>query len=170
MIHGIMPGPTLMTEYAGVTYTLLWAILLSNFFMFAEGLLFTKACIFVTRISNRVLSVAIVVLCVIGAFAINNNLFEVGLMFAFGILGYFMDKLKIPVAPLVVGLILGRMLDVSLHQSLLISQGSWMVFLTNPISATLLFLALLSLVQSTPMYERWRASRKKTDPSGTPPA
>jgi len=170
MIHGIMPGPTLMTEYAGVTYTLLWAILLSNFFMFAEGLLFTKACIFVTRISNRVLSVAIVVLCVIGAFAINNNLFEVGLMFAFGILGYFMDKLKIPVAPLVVGLILGRMLDVSLHQSLLISQGSWTVFLTNPISATLLFLALLSLVQSTPMYERWRASRKKTDPSGTPPA
>jgi putative tricarboxylic transport membrane protein len=166
MIHGIMPGPTLMTEYAGGTYTLLWAILLSNFFMFAEGLLFTKACIFVTRISNRVLSVAIVVLCVIEAFAINNNLSS-GLM-SLRHPGYFMDKLKIPVAPLVVGLILGRMLDVSLHQSLLISQGSWTVFLTNPISATLPFLALLSLVQSTPMYERWRASRKK-DPSGTSP-
>jgi putative tricarboxylic transport membrane protein len=95
--------------------------------MLAEGIVFTKACIFVTRISNRVLSVAIVVLCVIGSFAINNNFFEVGLMFAFGILGYFMDKLKIPVAPMVVGLILGRMLDVSLHQSLLMSQGSWMI-------------------------------------------
>jgi len=161
MIHGIMPGPTLMTEYAGVTYTLLWAILLSNFFMLAEGIAFTKACIFVTRISNRVLSVAIVVLCVIGSFAINNNLFEVGLMFAFGILGYFMDKLKIPVPPLVVGLILGRMLDVTLHQSLLMSQGSWMIFLKNPISAVLLALALFSLIQSTPAYSHWKASRKK---------
>jgi putative tricarboxylic transport membrane protein len=156
-----MPGPTLMTEYAGVTYTLLWAILLSNFFMLAEGIVFTKACIFVTRISNRVLSVAIVVLCVIGSFAINNNFFEVGLMFAFGILGYFMDKLKIPGAPMVVGLILGRMLDVSLHQSLLMSQGSWMIFLKNPISAVLLAVAFFSLLQSTPMYTRWRTSKKK---------
>ena len=82
-------------------------------------------------------------------------------MFAFGILGYFMDKLKIPVAPLVVGLILGRMLDVSLHQSLLMSQGSWMIFLENPISAVLLFIALFSLIQSTPIYGRWRASRRK---------
>ena len=161
MVHGIMPGPTLMTEYAGVTYTLLWAVLISNFFMFVEGVLFTKACICVTRISNRVLSVAIIVLCVVGAFAINNSLFEVGLMLAFGVLGYFMDKVKIPVAPLVVGLILGRMLDVSLHQSLLISQGSWMIFLTNPISAILLAIAFFSLIQSTPMYSRWRASHKK---------
>ncbi len=168
MIHGIMPGPTLMTEYAGVTYTLLWAILLSNFFMLAEGIVFTKACIFVTRISNRILSVAIVVLCVIGSFAINNSFFEVGLMFAFGILGYFMDKLKIPVAPLVVGLILGRMLDVSLHQSLLMSQGSWMIFLTNPISAVLLTIAFFSLIQSTPMYTRWRTSRKKSREKNNP--
>lgn len=160
MIHGIMPGPTLMTEYAGVTYTLLWAILLSNFFMLIEGIAFTKACIFVTRISNKLLSVAIIVLCVIGSFAINNNLFEVGLMFGFGILGYFMDKLLIPVPPLVVGLILGRMLDVSLQQSLLISQGSWMIFLENPISAVLLVLALFSLIQSTPIYANWKASRK----------
>jgi len=101
------------------------------------------------------------VLCVIGSFAINNNLFEVGLMFAFGILGYFMDKLKIPVPPLVVGLILGRMLDVTLHQSLLMSQGSWMIFLKNPISAVLLALALFSLIQSTPVYSHWKASRKK---------
>jgi putative tricarboxylic transport membrane protein len=160
MIHGIMPGPTLMTEYAGVTYTLLWAILLSNFFMLFEGIVFTKACIFVTRISNKILSVAIIVLCVIGAFAINNNLFEVGLMFGFGILGYFMDKLLIPVPPLVVGLILGRMLDVSLQQSLLISQGSWMIFLKNPISAALLAIALFSLIQSTPMYANWKTLRK----------
>jgi putative tricarboxylic transport membrane protein len=160
MIHGIMPGPSLMTQYAGVTYTLLWAVLLSTIVMFIEGLAFTKVCIFVTHIENKILSVAIVVLCVIGSFAINNSIFDVGVMFAFGILGYFMDKLSIPVAPLVVGLILGGMLDVSLHQSLLIGQGSWMVFVKNPICAVFLLLALISLVQSTPMYDRWRAARR----------
>ena len=160
MIHGIMPGPSLMTEYASVTYTLLWAVLFSNFVMLLEGIFFTRLCISVTKISNRILAVAIVILCVIGAFAINNNFFDVGLMFCFGVVGYFMDKLKIPVPPLVVGLILGHMLDVSLHQSLLISGGSWMVFLTNPISAVLLALAALSLVQSTPWYAGWKKRRQ----------
>ena len=160
MIHGIMPGPTLMTEYAGVTYTLLWAILFSCFAMFVEGLFFTRLCIAVTKIHNRILAVAITILCVIGAFAINNNFFDVGLMFCFGILGYFMDKLKIPVAPLVVGLILGHMLDVSLHQALLISGGSWSIFVTNPISAALLALALLSLIQSTPWSVNWKKARQ----------
>ncbi len=160
MIHGIMPGPTLMTEYAGVTYTLLWAILFSCFAMFVEGLFFTRLCIAVTKIHNRILAVAITILCVIGAFAINNNFFDVGLMFCFGILGYFMDKLKIPVAPLVVGLILGHMLDVSLHQALLISGGSWSIFVTNPISAALLALALFSLIQSTLWYVNWKKARQ----------
>jgi putative tricarboxylic transport membrane protein len=160
MIHGIMPGPSLMTEYAGVTYTLLWAVLLSTVIMFLEGLAFTKACIIVTRVENKLLSVAIVVLCVIGSFAINNSMFDVGVMFAFGVLGYFMEKLSMPVAPLVVGLILGRMLDVTLHQSLLMSQGSWMIFARNPICVALLLLAALSLAQSTPTYARWRAARR----------
>lgn len=159
MIHGIMPGPTLMTEYADVTYTLLWAIMLSNFVMFFEGLIFTRMCVCVTRISNRVLAVAIVVLCVVGAFAINNSFFDVMTMLTFGIMGYFMAKVEIPVAPMVVGLILGRMLEVSLRQSLLMSQGSWMIFLRNPICAVMLLLALLSLIQATPGYMRWRARR-----------
>ena len=161
MIHGIMPGPTLMTEYAGVTYTLLWSVLLSTIIMFIEGLAFTRACIVVTKIDNRILSVGVVVLCVIGSFAINNSMFEVGLMLAFGILGYFMDKLKVPVAPMVVGLILGSLLDVTMHQSLLIGQGSWMIFLKNPVCAFFLFIAFISLVQATPWYNNWRMQRRK---------
>ena len=86
-------------------------------------------------------------------------------MFIFGIFGYFMDKVKVPVAPMVVGLILGRMLDVSLHQSLLISHGSWSIFLTNPTCAVLLLLALISLIQSTPFYIEWRAKKKKAEPA-----
>lgn len=159
MIHGIMPGPSLMTEYAGVTYTLLWALLFATIIMFIEGIFFTKMCIYVSRINNKVLSVAVVILCVIGSFAINNSIFDVMLMFLFGIAGYFMDKMSVPVAPMVVGLILGRMLDVSLHQSLLLSHGSWSIFLTNPICAVLLLLALISLVQATPYYAQWKSRR-----------
>ena len=82
----------------------------------------------------------------------------------FGVLGYFMGKMEVPVAPIVVGLILGRMLEVSLRQSLLMSRGSWMIFLRNPICAVLLLLALLSLIQATPAYMRWRASRRAARP------
>lgn len=154
MVHGIMPGPTLMTEYADVTYTLIWALLFSNVAMFVEGLLFTKAAIQVTRVPNKVLSPIIIILCVIGAFAINNSFFDVYMMLIFGLLGYFMDKIGMPTAPMVVGLILGQMLNVSLHQSLMISGGSWMIFFSNPISTVLLLIAAISVFQATPLSGR----------------
>lgn len=152
MVHGIMPGPTLMKDHADITYTLIWAVLLSNVFMFIEGLLFTRASIVVTRVKNKVLAPVIVILCVIGSFAINNSMFDVLMMFGFGILGYVMDKLGMQTAPMVVGLILGNMLDSSLFQSLAISHGSWWIFVTNPISAVLLLIALLSILQATPLF------------------
>ncbi len=152
MVHGIMPGPTLMTEHADITYTLIWAVLLSNIFMFVEGLLFTRASITVTRVKNKVLAPVIVILCVIGSFAINNSIFDVFMMFAFGILGYLMEKIDMPTAPMVVGLILGNMLDTSLFQSLAISHGSWAIFVTNPISVVLLSISLFSILQATPLF------------------
>lgn len=152
MVHGIMPGPTLMVDHADITYTLIWAVMFSNVAMFLEGLVFTRAAISVTKIRNKVLSPIIIILCIIGAFAINNSMFDVAVMFIFGILGYFMDKLGIPTAPLVVGLILGQMLDTSLHQSLKIGHGSWMIFLENKICFVLLSISFLSILQATPLF------------------
>lgn len=165
MVHGIMPGPTLMTDYADVTYTLIWALMFSNIAMFLLGLVFTRVAVNVTRIKNHVLAPIIIILCVIGSYAINNSLFDVGLMFLFGILGYFMDKINMPTAPMVVGMILGQMLDTSFHQSLLIGQGNWLVFIKNPISAVLLTIALFSILQSTPIFGviKRRLKRNKND-------
>ena len=151
MAHGIMPGPTLMTEYAHVAYTLIWAVMIGNFTMLLLGLGFTRVAVHVTRIPSKVLCTGIVVFCVIGSFAINNSFFDVYLMLAFGLLGYFMDRLEVPVAPLVIGLILGSMLDKSIHQSLLISQGSWWIFLQEPISCGILIISSLSLLNGTPV-------------------
>ncbi|WP_026703353.1 tripartite tricarboxylate transporter permease [Salibacterium aidingense] len=155
MIHGIMPGPTLMTEHADVTYTLLWAVLFSSVFLFVLGLLYTKIAVSVTKIPGKVLAPVIVLLCVIGTFAVNNSMFDVYVMFIFGIAGYFIDKLNIPVAPLIVGMILGAMLDTSLNQALKIGDGSWLIFLKNPVSAVLLIIALISILQSTPIFSKF---------------
>ncbi|HEY9057904.1 MAG TPA: tripartite tricarboxylate transporter permease [Aurantimonas sp.] len=152
MVHGILPGPTLMTEYGDVTYTLLWAVMFANIALFLVGLLFTRACVAVTKIPNRVVGPVIVVLSVIGAFAINNSVFDIGLMIAFGIVGLAFDQFRIPTPPLVIGLILGPILDTTLQQSLLIGAGSWWIFLENPISATLLAVAALSVLQATPFF------------------
>lgn len=83
MVHGIMPGPTLMTERADITYTPMRAVLLSNIFMFIEELPFARASIAVTKVKNRVLAPVIVILCAIGSFAINNSIFDVFVMFTF---------------------------------------------------------------------------------------
>ena len=152
MVHGIMPGPTLMTEYADVTYTLIWAVMLANFAMFGVGLLFTRVSVSVTKVPNKVLAPIIVILSVIGSFSIHNSVFDVGLMFGFGLLGYFMEKIKMPTAPMIVGLILGMMLDNSFNQSMMMSQDDYLVFFKNPIAATLLAIAGLSILQSTPLF------------------
>jgi putative tricarboxylic transport membrane protein len=157
MVHGILPGPTLMTEYAGVTYTLIWAVFFANFALLGIGLAFTRLSVYVTQIPNKIIAPVIIVLCVIGSFAINNSVFDVGLMLVFGIVGYVFDRLKIPTAPMVLGLILGNMLDGSLHQSLLISDGSLMIFLESPISAVLLAIAAWSIIQNTPAG-KWPAA------------
>ena len=153
MAHGIMPGPTLMVEHAKVAYTLIWALFLANFAMLALGLGFTNLCVCVTRIPNKLLAIAVAIFCIIGSFAINNSFFDVYLMLGFGVLGYCMDKLGVPAAPMVVGLILGNMLDTCLHQSLLISYGSWWIFVQEPISLVLLIIAALSLLSGTPLLE-----------------
>ena len=150
MVHGILPGPNLMTEHADVTYTLIWAVMLANVALFFVGLAFTRVSVYVTQIPNKIIAPVIVVLCVIGSFAINNSVFDIGLMLIFGIIGYVFDRLKIPTAPMVLGLILGNMLDGSLHQSLLISDGSFLIFLQSPIAVILLAIAAWSIIQNTP--------------------
>jgi putative tricarboxylic transport membrane protein len=154
MVHGILPGPTLLTEYGEVTYTLIWAVLLANIPLFLLGLAFTRASIVVTKVPPMAVAVSIIVLSVVGSYAINNNMFDVWLMLGFGLTGYVLERAGIPTAPMVIGLVLGMLLDNSLNQSLLIGFGSWGVFLDSPIAVGLLLVALLSIVQATPLA-RW---------------
>lgn len=164
MVHGILPGPTLLTEHGTITYTLIWAIILANIPLFLVGLGMTRLCIYVTQVPKLVVALAIVVLSVVGSLAINNNMFDVWLMLGFGAIGYVFDRAKIPTAPLVIGLVLGSLLDSSLAQSLLIGYGSWDVFLKSPVSAVLLLIALLSILQATPFFRLFWRKRPAAGP------
>jgi len=88
----------------------------------------------------------IIVISTVGVYGAGNSLFDVGLLYAFGALGYAMRRFGFPVAPLVVGLILGPMMEQSMRQALTISQGQWSAFITRPLSGTLIAIALLLLV------------------------
>ncbi len=169
MVHGILPGPTLLTEHGAITYTLIWALILANIPLFLIGLALTRVCTYVTMVPKMVVAVFIVVLSIVGSLAINNNMFDVWLMLGFGALGYVFDRARIPTAPLVIGLVLGPLLDTSLAQSLLIGFGSWGVFMKSPVAAGLLLLAALSMLQATPFFRLFRAARRvpERDSTGT---
>lgn len=154
MVQGILPGPNLLTDYGDVTYTLIWAVIFANIGLLAVGLMFTKASVAVTRIPDGFVACAIIALCVIGAYALNNSLFEVGLMLGFGLFGYWLAKAGVSPAPMVIGLILGPVMENAFHQSMLIGNDDYRIFLTSPIAVVLLSIALLSILQATPVF-RW---------------
>jgi len=156
MVHGILPGPTLLTDHGDITYTLIWAVILANIPLFIFGMGMTRIGVLVTRIPKMIVAAAIVVLAVVGSLAINNNMFDVWLMLGFGLLGYVFDRADIPVAPIVIGLVLGMLLDTSLAQSLIIGQHSWMVFTRSPLAMGILALAALSILQTTPIFKLLR--------------
>lgn len=144
--HGIRPGPRFITEFGDLTYTIIISLFVANIFMLLAGILFAKISVPITRVRGHVLAPFIIVLSVIGTYALNNSLFDVMLMFIFGIIGYIMVRFKFPVAPMVIAKILAQMAELGLRQTLLISRGNWLAFLLNkPLSLILLFIAALSL-------------------------
>ncbi|MDD4363690.1 MAG: tripartite tricarboxylate transporter permease, partial [Atribacterota bacterium] len=148
LVHGLRPGPKFMTEYGDLSYTIILSLFIINLIMLGSGLFFGKMGVLITKIKDDYLAPVIITLSVIGSYAISNSMFDVGLMFVFGLLGYVMVKYNIPRAPMVLGLILGPLAETGLQQSLLISSGNWMIFLNKPLSLGLLVIAFISLTSA----------------------
>lgn len=161
MVQGILPGPNLLTDYGDVTYTLIWAVIFANVGLLLVGLMFTKACVGVTKVPDAFVACSIITLCIIGSFAINNSIFDVGLMLGFGLFGYWLSKAGVSPAPMVIGLILGPIMETSFQQSMLIGNHSFAVFLDSPIAIVLLCIAVLSVFQATPLFSWMKTSRRQ---------
>lgn len=145
MVQGLQPGPMLFETNGAIVYTLFVGMLLANVFLLIFGLsgirLFTK----VLYIPKAILTPIILVLCIVGAYSLGNNYFDVIVMFIAGVVGYFMKKFAIPASPIILGLILGPMMESNLRRALVMSQGDLSIFYTRPITVVLLSIAVITL-------------------------
>lgn len=146
MMHGLRPGPLLFLHNRKEVYAmyaaLTIAILLLRVYRTALIRVFTR----IVQIRRGYLLSGILLFCLVGAFAVNNSLFDLKVAIGFGILGFVMQRHGYPIAPLVLAMILGTIIEDRLRQTLVMSQGSWLIFVTRPIAATLLVLTGLSLI------------------------
>lgn len=135
IIHGIKPGPMIMIENPRFVYDVVAMMLFATIGILIYGLVLTKALVQVLRVPQHVLVPIIFVLCAVGSFAIAGRMFDVYVMLVFGVLGYFLRHFGYPMAPLVLGIVLGDLLEKNLRRALILSDGDLTPFFTRPISA-----------------------------------
>jgi putative tricarboxylic transport membrane protein len=155
VIHGLQPGPMLFQSRPDVAWGLIASMYLGNIMLLILNWPLIGIWVSVMRIPSHIIMVGVLALCVAGVYSLENSMGNVYVMFAFGILGYFMRKLGFPVAPIILTLLLATMLETSLHRSLLISGGSWSIFVSTPFSATLVAIAALSIILQIPFITRF---------------
>ena len=148
-IHNIQPGPQVMTSNPELFWGLIASMWIGNLMLIILNLPMIGIWIKLLTVPYRWLFPAIVLFCAIGVYSTNNNTFDVWLVALFGFVGYIFIKLGCEPAPLLLGLILGPMMEEYLRRALLISRGDWSVFVTRPISAGLLAAAALLLIVVT---------------------
>ena len=145
-IHNIQPGPQVMTSNPELFWGLIASMWLGNLMLIILNLPLIGMWIKLLTVPYRWLFPAIVLFCAIGVYSTNNNTFDIWLVGAFGVVGYLWAKLGVEPAPLLLGFILGPMMEENLRRALLLSRGDWSVFVTRGLSASLLAVAAIMLI------------------------
>ena len=146
IIQGIQPGPSVMTEQPALFWGVVASMWIGNFFLIVLNLPLIGFWVRLVTVPYRLLYPAILVFCGIGVFSLNNTEFDVYVMAAFGLLGYVFAKLECEPAPMLLGFILGPMMEEYLRRAMLLSRGDPLVLVQRPISAAILAVAALALV------------------------
>jgi putative tricarboxylic transport membrane protein len=150
-IHGIQPGPQVMTERPGLFWGMVASMWIGNLMLVVINLPMIGLWVQLLRVPYRLLYLAILLFCAIGVYTLNNNAFEVMLAAAFGVVGYILIRLECEPAPMLLGFILGPLMEENLRRSMRISGGDPTIFLNRPISLGLLIAgALLLLLVALP--------------------
>ena len=134
MIHGLSPGPLLFINSVELVYSVFAACLIANVIMLLMEFFGIRIFVRLLLIPKYYLMPVILVLCAVGAYALNNRLFDVQIIFYFGIVGYLMAKLKLPLAPFILAFILGPLVETNLLRGMMMTDGSFLPFLTRPLS------------------------------------
>ena len=161
LIHGVPPGPTLVNDHPNVFWGFVASMYVGNLMLLALNLPLVGVFVNLLRIPYAYLYPLIIMFCIIGVYEVNHSIVDVWIMLIMGVVGYGLKKFGFDPAPLVLGLVIAPIFEMSLRQSLIMSNGNWMIFLQRPIalallavSAVLLALAALSLIRRR---KDWRA-------------
>jgi TctA family transporter len=145
IIQGIQPGPAVMTEQPALFWGIIASMWIGNFFLVVLNLPMIGLWVRMIMVPYHFLFPGILVFCAIGVFSLNNSEFDVFMMALFGLFGYICSKLEMEAAPMLLGFIIGPMMEEYLRRALLLSRSDPMVFLQRPISATMLILSALAM-------------------------
>jgi TctA family transporter len=146
MIHGITPGPNVMTERPELFWGLVFSMFTGNVLLVIINLPLIGMWVQLLKLPYRLLFPSIFLFCCIGVYGLNNSVFEVFLTIGFAFMGYFMIKVGLEPAPLLLGFVLGPLIEEHLRRALMLSRGSFMVFVDRPLAAAMLALALVLMV------------------------
>lgn len=153
MLHGVNPGPMMSIEHPSFILEITAILLLASIAMWVTGMLLAKQVVKVLRIPPPIFMPIIGVLCVIGSYALGLSIFNLYLMIPVGIICYFLIEMGYPIAPLVIGVILGPMADENLRRGLMISQGSFEPMFTRPVCLILLAVILLTVLNQMEFFK-----------------
>ena len=146
MIHNIQPGPQVMTSNPTLFWGLIASMWIGNAMLVVLNLPLIGIWIRLLTVPYRILYPAILLFCCVGVYSVNNNVFDVFMTIPFAILGYLFRKFGCEPAPLLLGLVLGQLMEEYLRRAMTISRGDWSIFVTRPLSLTLLIIAAVLLV------------------------
>ncbi|MDE2618318.1 MAG: tripartite tricarboxylate transporter permease [Burkholderiales bacterium] len=156
--YGIQTGPQLFSQQGALVWTLIASLYIGNVILLVLNLPLVHLWVRLLKIPPPWLYAGIIVISTAGVYGAGNSVFNVGLLFLFGLIGFVMRRFDFPAAPLIVGMILAPMAEQSMRQALTISQGDWFTFFTRPLSGSLMAVAMLLLVLP-PLIRRLRRAR-----------
>src|SRR5262245_5856332 len=155
LIHDLKPGPMLMIETPHFFYQIIAMLVIADISKLFFGLTLVRPLLWILMVPRERLMPIVFVLCVVGSYAITSRVFDIYVTLFFGFLGFILRELKFPMAPLILGLVLGDLLEKNLTRGLVLSDGSTLPFFTRPVSAVLAAITIFSILWSIPGFHRW---------------
>lgn len=156
LLHGVQPGPQIFATQSALVYAIFAATFASVIGMGLLGYFAIRPLVKVLYLPEAIVSVFVVLFCLIGAYSEHNNITDLWMIVVFGVVGYLFERFRFPIAPMVLGSILGPVAETSFMTSMISYQNDWTIFFRRPVSATVLVLAAIAL-----LYPFWRRLRHK---------
>ncbi|WP_435234329.1 tripartite tricarboxylate transporter permease [Psychromonas sp. PT13] len=160
IVQGLTPGPLLFSQNPEVVYGVFSSMLVANLLMLVIALIGIRFFCRIIEVPKIILIPMIIFLSVIGAYAINNSMFDIGIALAFGLMGFIFNKLDIPSSPILLAIILGPMAETNLRKSLLMYEGSWSFLYDRPIALAFIVLAVFSVYSTMKMKKKQKEDAK----------